>query len=152
METGQPTSLLSCHGILVRFKKTTFVLPWHLFVCSVSMCKSHHSFDLLRQNLCEQVGWYNLPPCGSPRPWTPLPETQPVANNPKSEFTLLWGVCLQCWILLRPGSQESEEEEATEAFLWCKKGLDALKIEEAPSLIWPGDDSSIPGTGCDDLR
>ena len=62
------------------------------------------------------------------------------------------GLCLQCWILLRPGSQETEEEEATEASLWCKQGLEALEIEEALPLIWPGDDSPIPGTGGDDLR
>ena len=143
METGQPTSLLSCHGILVRFKKTTFVLPWHLFVCSVSMCKSHHSFDLLRQNLCEQVGWLELPPCGSPHPWTPLPEAQPVANTPKSDSVFNAGFS---------SGQEPEEEEATEAYLWVKKGLDALKNKEALPLIWPGDDSPIPGTGGDDLR
>ena len=74
------------------------VLPWNpcqvlkdyhrpswqcTFLCAPCLFKSHHSFDLLRQNLCEQVGWYNLPPCGSPRPWTPLPEAQPVANTPK---------------------------------------------------------------------
>ena len=41
METGQPTSLLSCHGILVRFKKTTFVLPWHLFVGRLAGLSSH---------------------------------------------------------------------------------------------------------------
>lgn len=35
METGQPTSLLSCHGILVRFKKTTF---HGIFLCAPCRC------------------------------------------------------------------------------------------------------------------
>ena len=58
---------------------------WHVLYAQC-LCKSH-SFDL--KNLCEQVG--RLTPCGSPHPWTPLPEAQPVANTPKSDFTLLWG-------------------------------------------------------------
>ena len=57
-------------------------------------------------------------------------------------------VCLQCRILLRPGAQDPMP---LVAFLWCKKGLEAL-AEVVPSLIWPGVDSPIPGTGGDDIR
>ena len=113
-----------------------------------ALCPKSHTFDL--HNLYEQVGRFYLPSSGSPHPCPTLPEPEQVENSSKSDFTLSRGVCLQCWILFRPG--EEPGEEPGEAFLWCKKGLEALKGEEVPSLVWPGDDSPIPGTGGDDLR
>ena len=61
---------------------------WHVLYAPC-LCKSH---SLLHQNLCEQVG--RLTPCGSPRPWTPLPEAQPVANTPKIRLYTIMGGCV----------------------------------------------------------